>query len=222
LKITNFTANIQYKYKPQMDQLLTTYIIIAVTVLVSMKGFNDREFTEKFLYKPYEVKHDKEWYRIFTHTLLHADWMHLLFNMFALYGFGLMVEQTYIVDYDSKLLGTLYFLALYILGALFATIIPYFRNQDNPGYRSLGASGAVSAVIFAGVLMFPQAKLYVYFIEMPAWLFGPLYLAYEFWADRNSKTGIAHDAHIGGAIFGILFVLITNIERVKESFNLLF
>ena len=201
-----------------MDQLLTTYILIAITVIFSLKGFNDSYFTEKYLFKPYEVNHDKEWYRILSHTLLHADALHLFFNMFTLFGFGRIVEETYIYDY-GKPLGTAYFLALYVLGALFATVIPYLRHKDNPGYRSLGASGAVSAVIFAGILLFPtEIRIY----GIPAWIFGPLYLAFEFWADRNGKTGIAHDAHIGGAIFGILFVLITNIERVKATINLLF
>lgn len=204
-----------------MDQLLTTYIFILATVLFSLKGFSDRDFTEKYLYKPYDVKHHREWYRIFSHTLLHADYLHLFFNMFALYGFGRLVEMEYIYDF-GKPLGTAYFIALYVLGGLFATAIPYLRHNENPGYRSLGASGAVSAVIFAGILFHPSANIYIYTIPIPAWIFGPLYLAFEFWADRNNRTGIAHDAHIGGALFGILFVLITNIESVKDGINLLF
>lgn len=204
-----------------MFQLLTTHVLIGITVIFSLIGFNDRNFTEKYLYKPYDVKHHREWYRIFTHTLLHADWIHLFFNMFALYGFGRYAELAYIQDF-GKPMGTLYFLALYILGALFATAISYLRHQNNPGYRSLGASGAVSAVVFATILFEPTTTLFIYMIPIPAWIFGPLYLAFEFWADRNAKGGIAHDAHIGGALFGILFVLITNIERVKAGINMLF
>jgi membrane associated rhomboid family serine protease len=224
-----------------MDHLLTTYILIIITVLFSIKGFNDGAFTEKYLYVPYRVNHDKEWYRTLTHVMLHGDFGHLFFNMFSLFFFGSFVEERYInggvemvhgnmylmqgyehVEGYGKVLGTAYFVALYVLGGLFATLIPYFRHKDNPGYRSLGASGAVSAVIFAGILFAPQMEIYVYFIRLPAWVFAPLYLAFEFWSDRNSRTGIAHDAHIGGALFGILFALITNIEMVKAGLNTLF
>jgi membrane associated rhomboid family serine protease len=106
------------------------------------------------------------------------------------------------------------------LGGLFATLIPYSRNQDNPGYRSLGASGAVSAVIFAFVLWNPNVQLLVMFIPMKAWIFGFVYLAYEFYADKKGNTGIAHDAHIGGAIFGIIFILLIDIERSKHILHL--
>lgn len=204
-----------------MDHLLTTYILIIITVLFSIKGLSDQLFMEKYLYIPYRVNHDKEWYRTFSHILLHGDWGHLFFNMLSLYFFGEFVESVYVYTYGTGL-GIAYYVSLYVLGGLFAALIPYLRNKNNPGYRSLGASGAVSAVIFAGILFAPQMKIFVYFIEIPAWLFAPLYLAFEFWSDRNSKTGIAHDAHIGGAIFGILFALITNIEMVKAGIKTLF
>lgn len=213
-----------------MDQFYTSYVFILITVIFSIKGFNDRLFTEKYMFIPYLVKHDREWYRILSHSLLHADFIHLIFNMFALYGFGRFVEQIYIdgSPYDlfdegfGKQAGTFYFVALYILGGLFATVIPYLRHKDNPSYRSLGASGAVSAVVFASVMLAPTSEVIIYVIPVPAFIFGPLYLAFEIYSDRHRKGNIAHDAHIGGAIFGIIFVLITNINAVKASFNALF
>ncbi|MFK7786217.1 MAG: rhomboid family intramembrane serine protease, partial [Crocinitomicaceae bacterium] len=107
---------------------------------------------------------------------------------------------------------------------LFATIVPYIRNKDNPGYRSLGASGAVSAVIFAAILWNPEMRLSLFFIPIaiPAYIFGPLYLLFEFYMDKRGGGRIAHDAHIGGAIFGVLYVLIINIDKGKEFINLFF
>lgn len=200
-----------------MDHFYSTYIIIGITVLFSLKGFSDTYFTDKYLYKPVAVKHDNEWYRIFSHMLLHADHAHLFFNMFALFGFGKLVEQYYWF-YCGHNVGTFYFWGLYLIGGMFSTLIPYYRHQENPAYRSLGASGAVSAVIFAAILLQPTGSIYLFFIEMPAYIFGPLYLAFEIWSDRRGKSGIAHDAHIGGALFGIGYVILTNFEAVKSTF----
>lgn len=198
-----------------------TYIIIAITVIFSLIGFNDRNFIERYLFIPYNIKHFKEGYRFVTHMLLHADWMHLFFNMFALYGFGRFVEYVF-TQTHGQAVGNLYFAALYILGGLFATLWPFFRHRDNPNYRSLGASGAVAAVIFCGIMFAPTIQIYFFFIKMPGWLFGIAYLVFEFWSNKRGNTGIAHDAHIGGAAFGIVFALITNIDLVKASIQTLF
>jgi membrane associated rhomboid family serine protease len=160
--------------------------------------------------------------------LIHADYMHLGFIMLSLYLLGGVfldfssprpdlfdngLMQTY-----GELKGQFHFVALYILGGLFGTLIPYIRNYDNPSYSSLGASGAVSAVIFAAILWNPTLELNLMFIPIgiPAYIFGPVYLLYEYYADTKGNTGIAHDAHIGGAIFGIVYVLIINIDKGKE------
>jgi membrane associated rhomboid family serine protease len=115
-------------------------------------------------------------------------------------------------------------LFLYIAGGVAATIFPYLKNQDNSSYRALGASGAVSAVIFAAILWNPTMRLGILFIPfpIPAYIFGPLYLLIEYFAMRNIKTGVAHDAHLGGALFGILFVLFLNLDKGKEFVNLFF
>jgi membrane associated rhomboid family serine protease len=178
---------------------------------------------EKLIYSPYRSKHYREYYRMLGHILIHADSTHLIFNMMSLYFLGSLLEKEFMFQYGD-LNGEIHFLLLYILGGLFATFIPYIRNQDNSNYRSLGASGAVSAVIFAAIIWNPTMQLGLLFIPIPipAYIFGPLYLAFEYWADRRGNTGIAHDAHIGGAIFGILYVLIINIDKGKESFNLIF
>ena len=174
-----------------------------------MAAFNNRELKDKWTYSPYLVKHEGQTWRIFSHMWIHVDVNHLLFNMLSLYFLGdlLMTELGY--KYGS-LLGQSHFVALYLLGGVFATIIPYFRNQDNSSYLSMGASGAVSAVVFGAILWRPDVELGIIFLpfRFPAYWFGIIYLAYEFWADRKGGTGIAHDAHIGGAICGIIYILV--------------
>ncbi|OGS80097.1 MAG: hypothetical protein A3D31_06515 [Candidatus Fluviicola riflensis] len=201
--------------------MFITYIIIGITVLFSLKGFSDSYFRDKYLYKPYNVKHHREYYRIFSHVFLHADPMHLIFNMITFYFFGKVMEE-YFRDYYGFVTGNLVFIGFFILSSFFATMIQYGRHKDHEFYRSLGASGAVSAILFAFIMLAPTATITFFIIPMPAIIFGVLYLGFEFWADKNGKGNIAHDAHISGALFGIVFILITNIEQVKDAFNNLF
>jgi membrane associated rhomboid family serine protease len=201
---------------------------------VSMKAFNDPGFKEKLMFIPYLVNRDKQYYRIASHMAIHADWTHLIFNAMSLYFLGdafLNVEGGIYVGLDSGLIetygsvvGQAHFGLIFILGGLFAGIVPFIRNKDNPSYRSLGASGAVSAVIFAALLWNPEMELNLLFIPIgiPAYIFGPLYLAFEFYMDKRGNSGIAHDAHIGGAVFGVLYVLLINFDKGKEFLNLFF
>ncbi|MFT5859645.1 MAG: membrane associated rhomboid family serine protease [Flavobacteriaceae bacterium] len=217
-------------------------IIIVIIVGFSLKGFSDNGFLNKLMYIPYLCKNEKQYYRAFTHIFIHGDMGHLIFNMMSLYFLGdalLTMEGGFYTSGNNpevfelaggfihmygNIGGQVHFFALFVLGGLFATVIPYMRNKDNQEYRSLGASGAVSAVIFAAILWNPTMELNIMFIPIgiPAYIFGPLYLAYEFYADKRGNSGIAHDAHIGGAIFGILYVLIINIDKGKELVQLIF
>jgi membrane associated rhomboid family serine protease len=201
-----------------MDQIFITYVIIVITVLISLKGFSDPHFRDQYLYKPYNVKHYKEYYRIFSHVFLHADPMHLIFNMITFFFFGKVMEE-YFRGYYGFVPGSLIFIGFFILSSFFATMIQYGRHKDHEFYRSLGASGAVSAILFAFIMLAPSATIGFFFVPMPAILFGVLYLGFEFWADKNGKGNIAHDAHISGALFGIVFILITNLEAVKVAFG---
>ena len=198
-------------------------IIIIVTVLVSLNAFSKSLILDKMVYSPYRVKHEKEYYRLISHMFIHADSVHLIFNMMSLYFLGSFLENELIFSFGS-IGGEVHFLILYFFGGLFSTLIPFSRNQDNSNYRALGASGAVSAVIFAAIIWSPTMKLSLLFlpIPIPAYIFGPIYLAFEYWADRRGGTGIAHDAHIGGAIFGVIYVLIINIDKGKEFLSVIF
>jgi membrane associated rhomboid family serine protease len=195
-------------------------IIMIATVLVSLKAMSDEGMKEKMMYSPYLVKNSKESYRIISHIFIHGDMGHLLFNMMSLYFLGQVLEYELIATY-GLIKGEVHFVSLYFIGALFATIIPYLRNQDNPSYRSLGASGAVSAVIFAAILWRPDMDLQFIFIPVPfkAYWFGLFYLGYEIYMDKRGNTGIAHDAHLGGAILGIIYILVINPERGINFIN---
>ena len=185
-----------------------TEIIVGLTCLISIQAFNKQNFQDQCLYIPYNVKHYNEYYRILSHMLVHADFTHLAFNMISLYYLGSYFEME--LNYAYGTMGTYYYMLIYLLGGIAATVLPYIRNSENSMYRSLGASGAVSSVIFATILWNPELELMLLFIPIPikAYVLGPLYLAFEYFSMKKGASGIAHDAHIGGAIFGILFVLL--------------
>lgn len=202
-----------------LDYPVTIAIIIA-TVLLSFRAFKDADIKYKWIFYPYKVKREKEFYRIISHIFIHGDTMHLIFNMFVLFSFGGIMEFIF-TNYFGQGLGSLHFIMLYFLGGLAASIWPYMRNKDNPNYMSLGASGAVSAVLFASILWMPEGGIYLLFIpfEIPAWLFGILYLGFEYYMSKKGGTGIAHDAHFGGAVFGILYVLLVNFGKGAAFFE---
>ena len=182
-----------------------TFWVILVTAIVSFFSFNRSANFFRFSFSPYRVLHSGEWYRIFSHALIHADWMHLLVNMYVLYQFGSVCEHFFELYFGNK--GSMYFISLYVGGVVFATLPSIKKHKDNPNYSSVGASGAVSAVLFSSILFIPTESLRLFFIpiDIPAYLFGILYLIFEWYMDKKSTDRIAHDAHFVGAIFGIIF-----------------
>ena len=151
-----------------------------------------------------------------SHIFVHGDWGHLCFNMFSLYFLGSFLETQW--TYEFGLSANYYFVALYFGCGVVATLWPFYRNSENTLYRSLGASGAVSSVIFGAMLWQPELELYLMFIPIPikAYVLGPLYLLYEYYSMKRGGSGIAHDAHLGGALFGILFVLLIDSNKGIE------
>lgn len=198
-------------------------IIIGITVLISFSVENKPEQKEKMLFVPNLIKHNGEYHRMISSVFIHADLNHLVFNMISLYFLGNFFEQQMVQTYGVQL-GSLNFILLYLLGGIASEIYPFIRHQDDPYYRSLGASGAVSAVIFAAIFWNPTMNLYLFFIPVPipAFIFGPIYLAFEYFAMKRGTTNIAHDAHIGGALFGIFFVLLLNPNKGLEFFQAIF
>ena len=197
-----------------------TEIIVILTCLISWQALNNQGLRDQFLFVPFAVKHSNEYHRIVSHVLVHADFSHLAFNMISLFYLGGYLEAELINAYGS--VGMYYYIILYISGGVAATIFPYYKNSDNSMYRSLGASGAVSAVVFATILWEPQLELMLMFIPVPikAYVLGPIYLAIEYYSMRKGASGIAHDAHLGGALFGILFVLLIDANKGIEFLNI--
>ena len=188
-------------------ELSITLIIVAATSIISFMAFSNQNLLDQFIFYPPAVRRG-QWYRFLSCGLIHADWGHLIFNMLALYMFGEIVELRYVEVFGQS--GKLIYLAMYVL-ALAASVIPtYFNNKDNYHYRSLGASGAVSAVIFAGILFEPLVGIGLFFIPvyLAGFLFGILYLLVSGWLDRKGGGNINHSAHIFGALFGIAFTII--------------
>lgn len=192
-----------------MIELNATIVIVVATIIVSLIAFNDRDLSYKLSLSPYSVKHHNKWWQVITHGFIHADYMHLGLNMFVLYNFGRIVEVIFKYNFGS-VNGTIYYLALYLGGLLFATLPALRKQTENPSYLAVGASGAVSAVVFASIILLPTQGMMLILIPIPipSFIFGALYLLAEHYMDKRGGTKIAHDAHIGGAIFGIVFLAI--------------
>jgi membrane associated rhomboid family serine protease len=180
-----------------------TLIIIAITAVISMLAFNNQNLIRQLILWPPALNRDHQYYRLITYGLIHADAQHLLFNMLTLFFFGRAMEQLY-----NNYLGAFGF-AIFYVGGLVISILPtYLRNRNNAGYRSLGASGAVSGVLFAFILLRPWVTIYVFFFPVPAIIYAALYIAYSIYMDRRSADNINHSAHLWGGLYGIVFTIL--------------
>jgi membrane associated rhomboid family serine protease len=193
-------------------ELSITLIIIIVTVAVSISAFSNQRIIDELIFYPPAVTNRNQWYRFITCGFVHADWGHLLFNMYAFYVFSAGANKSG-VEYIYKLLlgdkGTILFFIMYIL-ALIACLLPtYIKHKNDYHYRSLGASGAVSAVIFTFILFYPTAPMGLIFVPVyvSGFLFGAIYLIVSSWLANRGHGNINHSAHIWGAVFGILFTI---------------
>ncbi len=181
----------------------STLVILAITCAVSFIAFNNAELIRQLILWPPAISRDKQYYRLITYGLIHADAQHLLFNMITLYFFGRSMEGLY-----NGYLGPFGF-AIFYVGGLIVSILPtYLRNRDNSRYRSLGASGAVSAVLFAFILLQPWATIIVFVIPLPAILYAVMYVVYTFYMERHGVDNINHGAHLWGAAYGIVFTIL--------------
>lgn len=197
---------------------MTLYIII-ITSLVSLAAFSKPTLIDQFVFSPYMIKQHNQWYRYITCGLLHGDFFHLFVNMFVLYSFGNAVEIYYRYAFGQFSWGV--FLLLYVSSVFAANVTTYSKHQNDPGYRSLGASGAVSAVVFTSILFDPFRDIYLYgIIGLPGILLGAIYLGYSYYMGKKGSTdNINHDAHLYGAIYGILFTVFLKPKVVMIFLN---
>ncbi|MCY7293654.1 MAG: rhomboid family intramembrane serine protease [Ferruginibacter sp.] len=183
-----------------------TLILIIANVLFSIVGFSNNAMLTKTIGWPYYEKRNNQYYRMITSGFLHADWMHLIFNMFTLYFFGKNVE---IIFSLAGLGGQFAYIALYFLALIAADIPSYLKHNDDPNYRSLGASGAVSAVIFASIIFSPWSSIYLYgALKISATVYAVLYIIYCIYMGKRNQDNVNHDAHLWGSVFGFVFTLI--------------
>lgn len=184
-----------------------TIIIVIITAIISFIAFSNHELMDKLIFYPPAITQQKQWYRFFSNGLIHADIGHLAFNMLSLYLFGGLVESAFAQIFGQS--GTLLYILMYVT-ALAACLIPtYISNKENYNYRSLGASGAVSAVVFAGIFLYPEQQIGFFIIPpiIPGFIFGPLYLILTAYLAKRGGSHINHSAHLWGALYGIVFLI---------------
>jgi membrane associated rhomboid family serine protease len=181
--------------------------IIIITALISIYAFFNQEVFGSLKFNAYAIRHHGQGWRFFTYGLIHADWMHLFINMFVLYSFGKAVIDAYHFYFDVK--GYLFYLLLYLGGIVFSVLFDYGKHKDDPNYNAVGASGAVSAVLFASILVYPTGSVFLFPIPfpLPSVVFGAFYLVYSAVMARRAKDNIGHNAHFWGAVFGLIFTI---------------
>lgn len=170
--------------------------LIGANLLMTVQGFNQPAFLEKYLFQTGPILRRREWIRLLSSGFLHADWMHFAFNMITFYSFGPLIEMVF---------GMYGLLVIYFGSLLGGNVLALFIHRDNDYYRALGASGAVSGIVFASILVDPDMPLYLFFIPfgIPAWLIGIGYMAYSINGMRSRTDNIGHEAHMGGALVGL-------------------
>ena len=205
-----------------------TYAIIALTCITSLLAFQNSSLKSNSLFIPYIIKrNNKEWHRFFTHALVHADSMHLIFNMLSLYWFGQVTELAFYELFGHGK-GMLFYVLLYVGGVVLSSFPSFEKHKDDSYYGALGASGAVSSVVFSAILIFPTMGMGLLFlpIRMPAFVFGLIYLTASSYLAKHGRDNIGHSAHFWGGVFGIVFTLALKfhlgsdfIQQVKEYIN---
>ncbi len=201
---------------------MITITIIILTSLISYQAFSNHGLADKLIFQPAAVR-DGEWYRLLTYGVLHADITHLLFNMFTFYLFGSYIESIFKMQLGQKP-GSVAFILLYVGGLLISILPTYIKQKNNYYYKGLGASGAVSAVVFTYILINPMNFMGILFIPimLPAFLFGFLFVFISMYLDKKEVGGINHSAHITGGLFGIIFTSILFLAMINVNLLTLF
>lgn len=190
---------------------MITLIIVIITVLTSVAAMRRTELFSRFDLSPARIVHNREYYRIFTHAFLHTNYVHLGINMLVLYSFGRYIEQIFaeLEAHGVIFSGPFFYLLLYISSMALASIPTIIRYKNDYGYSAVGASGAVSAVVFSYIFFAPLEKIYFYMVlPIPGILFGILFLVYSSYMGRRKSDNINHSAHFWGAVVGFVFPIL--------------
>jgi membrane associated rhomboid family serine protease len=179
-----------------------TLVILIITCAISFAAFSNPRLLERLVLWPPAISRQHQYDRLLTCGLVHADFAHLLFNMFTFLSFGAYMERLF-----TPRIGALGYALFYAAGIVVSALPSYLRHQDDSNYRSLGASGAVSAVLFAFILVKPWATILIFAFPVPAIVFALVYLGYTIYMDRRKTDRINHSAHLWGAIYGVLFTI---------------
>lgn len=189
--------------------LSLTIIIIIFTAVISFMAFSNQKLVNDLIFYVKPVREKNEWFRFVSCGFIHADIGHLAFNMISLYMFGELVEDQFAIFFGS--LSKLIYVVFYITALIVCLIPTYIKNRNNDYYRSLGASGAVSAIVFAGIFLYPTAKIGIFIIPpiIPGFIFAPIYLFISAMLSKKGGDNINHSAHIWGAIYGVVFLIVS-------------
>lgn len=188
---------------------ITLYITI-ITIAISIAAMYNYALMEKLIFQPYAVHHYNQWYRFISSGFIHADYIHLAFNMFSFYMFGDYIEQYFSMIFGRA--GSTMYIILYISSLCICLIPTYLQHYKKYNYNSLGASGAVSAIVFVGIFLQPTMQIGFFIIPpiIPGFIFGPLYLGLTAYLAKSGQGGINHSAHLWGSIYGLVFLIITS------------
>ena len=193
-------------------------LLLIVTLLFSLAALQNSGLFYKMKFNAYLIYQHKQWHRLFTAGFIHADFLHLFFNLFVLYMFGHYAEDFFISLMPNPLMGSLIYLVFYLSAIPVSGLYSLEKHKSDPGYNAVGASGAVSAVLFCFILQQPFSKLIIFPIPfpLPALVFGIVYLIYSWYMSRRNLDNIGHDAHLFGALFGTAVTLISKPSLLSD------
>jgi len=198
-----------------------TIILIAITTVVSYAAFKNAVLMNRLQFNASKIIHQNEYSRLITHAFVHANWEHLFVNMIVLLSFGRVIEANFKYNFGDK--HILYFILLYFGGILFSNVYAIYKYRNNYFYNAVGASGAVSSVLFASIFFDPWNKIYFFgILPIPGIIFAGLYLVYSYQMSMKKNDNVAHDAHFLGALYGFVFPVLLNANLFGQFIDKLF
>ncbi len=195
-------------------------MLILVISLISVFAFKQQNIMTQLQFNAYKIYHRHQYYRILTHAFIHANWEHLIVNMIVLYSFGMAVERYFQLYFGT--IGSAYYLILFFGSVVFSSLLSLYKQRDNPYYNAIGASGAVSAILFTAIFFDPWSNIYFFgILPIPGIIFGGLYLYYSYYMSTKKSDNIGHDAHFLGAVFGFFFPVFLQPSLLMDFFKVL-